>query len=198
MQLRVADLLARSFKVMNNQSLQELSRTVSHALRHEPWLYELELDAQGWVPVEDLLQALRLQRPEWSDLALSDVEDMIKRSDKQRHELRAHRIRARYGHSVTGKLAMTLACPPPVLYHGTSPGAVTLILKEGLLPMKRQYVHLSGDQETALAVGQRKATHPVILCVAANDAYNHGIHFYVGNVHVWLADPIPPQFIRER
>ena len=26
-----------------------LSRVVSHALRHEPWLYELELDEDGWV-----------------------------------------------------------------------------------------------------------------------------------------------------
>jgi RNA:NAD 2'-phosphotransferase (TPT1/KptA family) len=32
-QNRVADLLG-------------LSRAVSHALRHEPWLYELELDAE--------------------------------------------------------------------------------------------------------------------------------------------------------
>ena len=25
-----------------------LSRAVSHALRHEPWLYELEFDEGGW------------------------------------------------------------------------------------------------------------------------------------------------------
>ena len=29
----------------------ELSRAVSHALRHQPWLYELELDDEGWVQV---------------------------------------------------------------------------------------------------------------------------------------------------
>lgn len=28
--------------------LPKLSRAVSHALRHEPWLYELELDGEGW------------------------------------------------------------------------------------------------------------------------------------------------------
>lgn len=39
--------------------LPKLSRAVSHALRHEPWLYELELDGEGWTSVDDLLQALR-------------------------------------------------------------------------------------------------------------------------------------------
>jgi putative RNA 2'-phosphotransferase len=27
---------------------EELSEVFSHALRHEPWLYELELDDEGW------------------------------------------------------------------------------------------------------------------------------------------------------
>ena len=30
----------------------DLSEAVSHALRHEPWLYELELDDAGWAPVD--------------------------------------------------------------------------------------------------------------------------------------------------
>lgn len=40
--------------------LSELSRVVSHALRHEPWLYELELDDAGWVSVDELLTAARI------------------------------------------------------------------------------------------------------------------------------------------
>lgn len=43
----------------------DLSRAVSHALRHEPWLYELELDDEGWVPVEQLLTALREKGGDW-------------------------------------------------------------------------------------------------------------------------------------
>lgn len=33
-------------------SPERLSRLVSHALRHEPWIYELELDDEGWVPID--------------------------------------------------------------------------------------------------------------------------------------------------
>lgn len=47
---------------MNRAELRRLSRTVAHALRHEPWLYELEMDEAGWVPVEQLLDALRSKR----------------------------------------------------------------------------------------------------------------------------------------
>lgn len=81
-----------------------LSKMASHALRHQPWLYELELDDEGWTPVEELLSALREEKPEWSALSEVDLAAMIARSDKKRHELRNGQIRALYGHSVSGKL----------------------------------------------------------------------------------------------
>ncbi|WP_276202955.1 hypothetical protein [Jiangella muralis] len=37
----------------------DLTRVVSHALRYEPWLYELELDDESWAPVDQLLATLR-------------------------------------------------------------------------------------------------------------------------------------------
>ena len=43
-------------KVMDK--LTELSKEISYALRHAPWEYELEMDEEGWVPVEQLLDAL--------------------------------------------------------------------------------------------------------------------------------------------
>ncbi len=42
---------------MNN--FEDLSKEVSYALRHVPWKYELEMDENGWVPVEQLLDALK-------------------------------------------------------------------------------------------------------------------------------------------
>jgi putative RNA 2'-phosphotransferase len=99
-----------------------LSKTVSHALRHQPWLYELEPDSEGWVSVEDLLEALR-ERKAWRNLAAADIAAMVEGSDKRRFEMRDGRIRALYGHSIPGKLSREPARPPAVLYHGTSPGA---------------------------------------------------------------------------
>jgi putative RNA 2'-phosphotransferase len=53
---------------MSSIDLTRLSKTLAHALRHAPWLYELELDDAGWTPVAALLQALRQQRPAWCTL----------------------------------------------------------------------------------------------------------------------------------
>ncbi len=37
----------------------KLSKEVAYALRHSPGKYELELDANGWVSVDQLLESLR-------------------------------------------------------------------------------------------------------------------------------------------
>ncbi len=174
-----------------------LSKAVSHALRHEPWLYELELDAEGWTSVDHLLAALRSANPAWSGLAVADLEHMIAQSEKKRHELRDGKIRAFYGHSTPQKLELKPAVPPSIFYHGTSPEAVTTILREGLLPMGRQYVHLSADTLTATKVGERKAKAAVILCVNATAAHADGIAFYHGNEMVWLANHVPPEFLSD-
>jgi len=168
---------------------------VSHALRHEPWTYDLELDDAGWVTVDDLLAALHDLGPDWTAVRREDLEQMIATSAKQRFELAGDRIRARYGHSVPGRITHTDAAPPAVLFHGTAPEALPEILADGLLPMRRQTVHLSADVATALAVGRRKSRTPVLLRVMAGRAHRHGIRFWRGNDLVWLADPIPARFL---
>jgi putative RNA 2'-phosphotransferase len=177
------------------KDLNDLSRAASHALRHEPWLYELELDDEGWASVESILIALRKEQPEWADLREADLVRMIKGSSKRRHEIKDGRIRALYGHTIPGKLKRTPAIPPSKLYHGTASDVVSLIESSGLLPMGRQFVHLSVDEATALEVGRRKARNPTILRVLAMDAHAKGICFYKGNDKVWLTDAVPPQFI---
>lgn len=174
---------------------EEFSKAVSHALRHEPWLYELELDSEGWVAVDELLFALRTEKSEWSTLREADIAEMIARSDKKRHELQGGRVRALYGHSVPGKLLRQPAEPPTILYHGTSPATAERIRVEGLQPMGRQYVHLSIDRGTAEQVGHRKARTPVVLVVRAAKAYAGDVAFYRGNDQVWLADFVPPEFM---
>jgi len=181
-QNRVADLL-------------NLSRAVSHALRHEPWLYELELDAEGWASVDDVVAALRSEKPEWATLSAEDLARMIASADKQRHEMRDGKIRALYGHSTPGKLNKTPGVPPDVLFHGTSPSLLRAIRSSALLPMARQYVHLSTDVDTAIAVGKRKSNTPTILRVQARQADEKGVQFYIGNEKVWLVNCVPPEFI---
>ncbi|WP_422003327.1 RNA 2'-phosphotransferase [Reyranella sp.] len=175
--------------------LSDLSRAVSHALRHEPWLYELELDGEGWVGTDQLVAALRAERPDWRDLSGDLLSEMVRTASKQRHEIAGDRIRALYGHSLPDRLVKSPAQPPELLFHGTAPQIVADIRAQGLRPMGRQYVHLSTDREMAGAVGRRKSATPVILVVRAGEAAAAGIQFYTGNDRVWLADHVPAAHI---
>ncbi|GAA1194186.1 RNA 2'-phosphotransferase [Prauserella alba] len=173
----------------------DLSRAVSHALRHEPWLYELELDEEGWVPVEQLLAALRRQGGDWPAVDRGALERMLETSTKRRHELDGQRIRALYGHSLPGRIRKRPDTPPAQLFHGTAPRTWDVVEVDGLSPMGRQFVHLSADRGTAVAVGRRKSADPVVLSIDATAASSAGVAFYAGNDHVWLADHVPARFI---
>lgn len=178
----------------NEINYTKLSKEVSYALRHAPWEYELELDEQGWVEIDQLMQALH-QSPEWQEVGLDDLRKMIVKSEKKRHEINGNSIRALYGHSIPMKIVKEAAIPPKYLYHGTAHKFLPKIEAMGLSPMSRQYVHLSEDIETATLVGKRKDKQPIILVIDTENARAKGTTFYLGNEKVWLADSIPPEFI---
>lgn len=173
----------------------ELSKEISYALRHAPWAYELELDEDGWVGVDQLLVALR-ENSRWGNVEKVDLEYMIKTSEKKRHELIDGNIRALYGHSVPMKIVKKIGEPPQILFHGTARRFFESIDSIGLLPKGRQYVHLSSDFETALQVGKRHDDKPIVLEIDAKKAWNEGVNFYFGNDKVWLADNIPSKYIK--
>lgn len=173
-----------------------LSKEISYALRHAPWEYELEMDEEGWVPVEQLLDALHRSK-KWGNICEADLNEMIEKSEKKRHELAGGKIRAFYGHSIPIKILKEEKMPPDVLYHGTARRFLESINENGLSPQSRQYVHLSQDIDTAENVGKRHDDKPCILIIDAKTAWNDGIKFYFGNEKVWLADRIPSRYIRK-
>lgn len=172
-----------------------LSKKVAHALRHDPEAYGIALDPQGWVGTAELVRALRRQSHHYDRLEEADLAEMVRRADKPRFELAGGRIRARYGHSLAQKIAMEPCEPPASLYHGTTPDAAEKILREGLAPMDRQYVHLSVDRASAVEVGRRRAPEPTVLVVAAGAAWRDGLKFYRGHDRIWLADSVPATYL---
>lgn len=176
--------------------LEKLSKEVSYALRHAPWEYELEMDEEGWVPIGQLLDVLH-RAEKWKDICEADLNEMIEKSEKKRYELKDGKIRAFYGHSIPMKILKEEKMPPDILYHGTARRFVESIMKNGLLPQSRQYVHLSQDVETAENVGKRHDDKPSILIIDAKRAWDEGLKFYLGNEKVWLSDQIPGKYIRE-
>lgn len=167
----------------------QLSKYMSLILRHTPEQYGIVLDARdGSCPLEELVHVLREQKG-WSDITEADIRQVVQQSDKQRFEINADRIKARYGHSHT-QVQYEQGTPPAILYHGTHEQAVSAIENQGLLPMNRQYVHLSASTHFAELAGKRRGSL-VLLQVDTVQAIADDVTFYFAGHEVWLSGPIP-------
>jgi len=176
---------------------RKISKTISHALRHAPAEYGLELDSEGFAPLEKLLHVLNEMRLAEKEITESDILYMMSIMEKQRFEILDGKIRALYGHSFSSIIQHKEAVPPEVLFHGTAHKFLDSIRAKGLVHMGRQFVHLSEDIETAITVGKRRDKQPVILVVDTVKARKAGVRFFVGNNNVWLSENIPVEFIKE-
>ena len=180
--------------------LIELSKLLSLLLRHQPGLIGLQLDAQGWATLGELLTRLNA----WPELSpaiprpvtLEHLLQLMANSDKQRFALDAKggRIRASQGHSLPVDLQLQPHTPPDTLYHGTATRFLPSIWQHGLHPGSRQHVHLSGDAATARGVGARHG-QPVVLRIAASRMQREGHVFFQSANGVWLTAAVAPDYI---
>lgn len=173
-----------------------LSKKISLSLRHKPEKYNLVLDENGFVKVNDLLFSLNHFENFEREITINDIKTIMHNSSKQRFEIFGDKIRALYGHSFPQKIKHEKKIAPNVLYHGTSQKVVSSILSEGLKPMKRQYVHLSRTIEMATSVGKRKGKSPLVLMINAKEMQDNNFSFYYGNDDVWLTDFVPAEYIK--
>ncbi len=180
--------------MLSQQRQVQLSKLLSFMLRHQPETFGLKLDENGFVPLADVLTAVRRER-EWSATTEEHIREVVATSDKQRFEMVGENIRARYGHSVPQQVAYPEVEPPEVLYHGTARRFLPNIRKNGLQPMKRQYVHLSTEVEQAQTVGKRRDATPVMLKVRARAAWQAGVRFFHPEERLYLSTAIPAEFV---
>jgi putative RNA 2'-phosphotransferase len=170
---------------------ERVSRFLSFLLRHRPNDYPLRFDRHGFVEWGELIERVQARFPDATEEELLSV---ISSSDKRRFELREGKVRATYGHSFPVDLEPQSGDPPPHLYHGTARDLAETILREGLKPRGRTYVHLSASIEEAIAVGKRRDPSPSILVVDSQAAHASGILFYPSGP-LYLAGEIPPRFL---
>jgi len=105
------------------------------------------------------------------------------------------RVRAAYGHSVDVDLGAADTPVPDALYHGTAPRNVDAIREEGLRPMSRQKVHLSGTREEAREVGSRHADDPVVFAVDAAAMERDGHRVVKRGRATYTTDRVPPEYL---
>jgi putative RNA 2'-phosphotransferase len=205
-------------RVLDGRRRRRLSTFLSGALRHFPDDVGIQLDPAGWTPREVLVAAVEAQY-DWA--GGREVSAVVATDPKGRFETRRDGsqvlVRAAYGHSIDVDVDLDRDLPlgpddqsgadddetdaagadvPETLYHGTAPRNLAVILEEGLKPMKRQAVHLSGDRETARAVGRRHADgDPVVLVVDVRGLSAAGFTVRRRGRETYTVERVPPQFL---
>jgi putative RNA 2'-phosphotransferase len=183
----------------STHQLRKLSRFMSLLLRHRPARFPIDLDAQGYADLDEVMHFVRAL-PNFRWATYRDVDAVLDLPGRQRFERVREadgptRIRALYGHTAV-RPTYAPAAPPAVLYHGTDPETLPAIERDGLRPMDRQYVHLTVDVETARRTGLRHAGDPVVLAVDAEAAHADGVVFYHPVAEIYLCDHGPSVYIR--
>ncbi|MGN0193727.1 MAG: RNA 2'-phosphotransferase [Pseudoramibacter sp.] len=169
------------------------SKFLSLILRHHPEKIGIRLDRHGWADVDELIEGMARTR----DFDRDKLEKIVKTDAKQRYAFNADhtKIRANQGHSIPVDVELKPCRPPAVLWHGTGEKSVDAILREGLKPMGRLYVHLSKDPETARKVGSRHG-RPVVFQIDTAQMAEDGCAFYLSANGIWLTKQVPPQYLQ--
>lgn len=173
-------------------SRTDTSRYLSLILRHKPEVIGITLDEHGWANVEELIAGISKTQP----LDMELLDKIVQTDNKQRYSFNEDKtlIRANQGHSIPVDVELQRVTPPKILFHGTGEKYTDSIDQIGLIPKSRLYVHLSGDEATAVTVGSRHGK-PVIYKVAAGEMEKAGFEFYRSVNGVWLTKVVPVRYL---
>lgn len=167
--------------------MSNVSKKLAYMLRHSQDPLYINLNG-GWAQVSMITKVLNISRAQLDEIVAND--------EKGRYMYDAHqqRIRACQGHSIPGVVVeMEQPEAPEYLYHGTATRFLDAIMREGLKAMSRQWVHLSGDVETARKVGTRHGK-PVILRIDAQRFVSDGHQLYRALNGVWQAKEVQAEY----
>ena len=164
------------------------SKKLSFLLRHckEPLYINLN---GGWANVDTVLEVLSIERDFLEQIVLGDSKGRFSFNEV------GDKIRANQGHSIKGVVIENSETEPPeILFHGTATRFLENIMREGLKPMGRNYVHLSKDVETAIKVGSRHG-EPIVLVVNAKKFIADGNKLYLSPNGIWQVKLVPVQYL---
>ncbi|NJE43445.1 RNA 2'-phosphotransferase [Thermococcus sp. GR6] len=170
----------------------KVSKLMAYILRHSPEEFGLRPDMEGFVPLPELADALRTVYP---DVTEEFVREIVARDAKGRYEIKGDKIRARYGHSFPVSLNHEEDTGSRFLYHGTPRRNLESILREGLKPMGRQFVHLSMSKSEAIETGRRHGRDVALLVIEAECLRKKGLKIYKAGKNVRIVEKVPPECI---
>lgn len=179
---------------MAHLAAERISRFLTYILRHRPKDYPLVFDEHGFVDWRDVVQ---LVQERYYDITEEQIRAVVVDAEKKRFELAGDKVRATYGHSFPVDFGQQSVQPPDSLYYGTARDLAQSMLRNGLKPRDRQYVHLSVSAEEAESVARRHDPTPAVIVVQAGAAHDEGVRFYRSGP-LFLTENVPARFLSLR
>lgn len=179
------------------QNYTNLSKYLSFLLRHHPEEANLDIDPNGWVSVNQLIENMNNSHRKKYHINREILEEIVRTDNKQRYMFDEDhtRIRACQGHSIPVDVELKEETPPDLLWHGTGEKSVKDILRQGLKKQNRLYVHLSPDDKTAYITGSRHGK-PAVFEINTKAMAEDGLIFYRSQNNVWLTEYISPKYLK--
>lgn len=170
------------------KSPKELAKLLAYVLGRRPDEFGLVPDAEGFVRVKNLLQALA-EESGWGYVRESHLKEVMLSIADSPVELSANRIRALDRTHIPAPEYEP--DPPGLLYGAIRKKAWPHVREKGLNPGAEDRVCLAFDKETALQRGRRIDPDPVLVTVHTTTAADRGVVFFRFGQQLILADHLP-------
>ncbi|MFZ5572430.1 MAG: RNA 2'-phosphotransferase [Thermodesulfobacteriota bacterium] len=173
----------------NPKSAAQLAKLLEYILGRRPDEFGLVLDADGWIPVRDLLQAVA-EEEGFRHVRQASITEILLTVPRPPVETDGRRIRAvQRGHLHEGACTQD---PPKLLYTGVTRKSYPVVLEKGIFPTRHARVILATDPIMAQRMAGRREPSPVILTVHVQQAMEKGAVFHSEGETLFTTDRIAP------
>ncbi len=164
-----------------------LVRMLVYVLGVCPAEFALVPDEEGWVEVKELLKALH-EDPAWRHLRQGMVADAAQRLAPGELELAGRKLRCL---SRRPPQPRPDPAPPAHLYLGLRRRAWPVVQRKGLAAGAKGPLLLAAGKDTALRLGRRRDSQPVLVTVQARQAQGRGVEFSAWGEGLYLCSWLP-------
>jgi putative RNA 2'-phosphotransferase len=178
---------------MRIKKSQQLARFIQYVLGRRPDEFGLVPDADGFIPVADLLKVAKEEG--WHHVRRHDLASLSQQLNQPVLEIRDHLVRAvnrsrleRYRETTDG---------PKLLFASIRRRAYETVLQHGLKPQGHiGQVVLCAAENFAQKIGRRRDSAPIIVTVHVHRARQCGVVFRQFGDGLYLADHLPASCCR--
>lgn len=181
--------------LMSDRELDSLGRIMAGVLRHFPDKLGVMIDGHGWVDIKEFVEKIGVSRSGFHWLRDTHIEAIVLTDPKGRYEIDGGMVRATYGHSIDISLDDLPQADLDWYYYPVTEEELDIILENGLHPIDRSMVHLSGSVEKALEAGHVRTEEPLLLKIDGSMAKEEGLMIYKAGKDVYVTDKVEAKLL---